>query len=114
MTRTLIPLLVFALISALAVAAPASKASAAPAAPAPAVPAAESKEETVEQALCRLIEGAAKSKGLPVAFLTRLGAGIVPNRQTAIQHGDVLHVVIKHEDRDAVEAAIAAGPEDHR
>ncbi|HEX8417647.1 MAG TPA: lytic transglycosylase domain-containing protein, partial [Methylobacterium sp.] len=28
--------------------------------------------ETVEQALCRLIEGSAKARGLPVPFLTRL------------------------------------------
>ncbi|BAQ44289.1 MULTISPECIES: lytic transglycosylase domain-containing protein [Methylobacterium] len=47
---------------------------AAPVRPAPASQAKDSggKEETVEQALCRLIEGAAQSKGLPVAFLTRL------------------------------------------
>ncbi|AWN51670.1 lytic transglycosylase domain-containing protein [Methylobacterium sp. 17Sr1-1] len=63
MTRIALLLLALAL---------ASPALAAPAAPAPAAAAAESKEETVEQALCRLIEGAAKSKGLPVAFLTRL------------------------------------------
>lgn len=33
---------------------------------------AEGATETVEQALCRLIEGSAKARGLPVAFLTRL------------------------------------------
>jgi hypothetical protein len=32
----------------------------------------ESSTETVEQALCRLIEGSAKARGLPVPFLTRL------------------------------------------
>ncbi|KMO38562.1 lytic transglycosylase domain-containing protein [Methylobacterium aquaticum] len=68
MTRPL--LLILALASpALAALGLASPAAAAPAAPVPAV---ESKEETIEQALCRLIEGAAQSKGLPVAFLTRL------------------------------------------
>lgn len=34
--------------------------------------AAEGATETVEQALCRLIEGSAKARGLPVPFLTRL------------------------------------------
>ena len=41
-------------------------------APKPAVAAAEGATESVEQALCRLIEGAAKARGLPVPFLTRL------------------------------------------
>jgi len=38
----------------------------------PARAAAEGATETVEQALCRLIEGSAKARGLPVPFLTRL------------------------------------------
>ena len=41
------------------------------AAPAGAVPS-EGATETVEQALCRLIDGSAKARGLPVPFLTRL------------------------------------------
>ncbi|MCJ2034692.1 lytic transglycosylase domain-containing protein [Methylobacterium sp. J-068] len=41
-------------------------------APMPARAAAEAATETVEQALCRLIEGSAKARGLPVPFLTRL------------------------------------------
>ncbi|KMO13742.1 lytic transglycosylase domain-containing protein [Methylobacterium platani] len=70
MTRAL---LAFSLVLVLAGQALSGPALAAPSAPAPAAPVAEGgKEETVEQALCRLIEGAAKSKGLPVAFLTRL------------------------------------------
>lgn len=40
--------------------------------PCPALAAAEGATETVEQALCRLIEGSAKARGLPVPFLTRL------------------------------------------
>lgn len=40
--------------------------------PGRAVAAAEGATETVEQALCRLIEGSAKARGLPVPFLTRL------------------------------------------
>ncbi|MGU3359728.1 lytic transglycosylase domain-containing protein [Methylobacterium sp. M6A4_1b] len=38
----------------------------------PADAAGEGATETVEQALCRLIEGSAKARGLPVPFLTRL------------------------------------------
>ena len=51
-----------ALLGALLLAAPAA-AAAAPS---------EGATETVEQALCRLIEGSAKARGLPVPFLTRL------------------------------------------
>ncbi|GJE05879.1 MULTISPECIES: lytic transglycosylase domain-containing protein [Methylobacterium] len=40
--------------------------------PAPARAAPSESGETVEQALCRLIEGAARSHALPVPFLTRL------------------------------------------
>jgi trk system potassium uptake protein TrkA len=52
--------------------------------------------------------------GARVAFLSRLGDGMLPTPQIAIQDGDVLHVVVNHDDREEVEAAIAAGPEVHR
>jgi trk system potassium uptake protein TrkA len=57
---------------------------------------------------------ALQQAGGRVAFLTRLGEGMVPTRDTALQDGDVLHVVLTHDEREAVEAAIAAGPEEHR
>jgi hypothetical protein len=49
----------------------AALAAAGPALPARAAPS-EGATETVEQALCRLIDESAKSRDLPVAFLTRL------------------------------------------
>jgi trk system potassium uptake protein TrkA len=51
--------------------------------------------------------------GARVAFLTRLGEGMLPTSETAIQDGDTLHVVVPHDEREKVEAAIAAGPEVH-
>ena len=42
------------------------------ASPGPARAAASPESETVEQALCRLIEGSARAQNLPVPFLTRL------------------------------------------
>ena len=57
---------------------------------------------------------ALQQAGGRVAFLTRLGEGMVPTTDTALQDGDVLHVVLTHDEREAVEAAIAAGPEEHR
>jgi hypothetical protein len=65
--RTLVPCLATCL-ALLLLAAPARPAPAAPAAATPTAGA----TETVEQALCRLIEGAAQGQSLPVAFLTRL------------------------------------------
>ena len=47
------------------------------------------------------IEAAAGGR---VAFLTRLGEGLLPVDDTVLQDGDVVHVVMRDEDVDAVEA----------
>ena len=57
---TVQPLRLGALLLALACASPASAAPS------------EGATETVEQALCRLIDESAKARGLPIPFLTRL------------------------------------------
>jgi trk system potassium uptake protein TrkA len=51
-----------------------------------------------------------ESTGANVAFLTRLGQGRMPAAITALQDGDLLHLVMAEEGSGAVEAAIAAGP----
>ncbi len=58
---------------------------------------------------CRLtdLERAARVR---VALLTRLGEGVVPHAQTVLQEGDLVHVVMAEEQRDAVARAFAAGP----
>ena len=58
---------------------------------------------------CRLtdLEQAARVR---VALLTRLGEGVVPHAQTVLQEGDLVHVVMAEEQRDAVARAFAAGP----
>ncbi|WP_026257194.1 potassium channel family protein [Actinopolymorpha alba] len=47
-----------------------------------------------------------------IAFLTRLGEGILPDRGTVIQDGDLVHVIIREGTVDKVEAAFAHGPEE--
>jgi trk system potassium uptake protein TrkA len=54
-----------------------------------------------------------EATGVRVAFLTRLGEGILPNAETVLQEGDLVHVVIREEDLAAAEAVFDAGPEEH-
>jgi trk system potassium uptake protein TrkA len=51
--------------------------------------------------------------GARVAFLTRLGAGMIPTRETVIQDGDMVNLFLLEEQEDAVTAALAAGPQEH-
>jgi trk system potassium uptake protein TrkA len=53
-----------------------------------------------------------ESTGANVAFLTRLGQGRMPSEITAMQDGDLVHLVIPEAGAADVEAALAAGPED--
>jgi trk system potassium uptake protein TrkA len=48
--------------------------------------------------------------GARVALLTRFGEGVLPHRGTVVQDGDLLHVTMTWDDREAVEKAFAAGP----
>ena len=50
--------------------------------------------------------------GVRVAFLTRLGEGMLPGPQTVVQEGDLVHVVMRAEDRPRVTDVFAAGPGD--
>ncbi|MER5495370.1 potassium channel family protein [Streptomyces sp. LE64] len=50
--------------------------------------------------------------GVRVAFLTRLGEAILPTSRTVLQEGDLVHVVMRPEDVDTVEASFAQGPEE--
>ena len=52
-----------------------------------------------------------ESTGARVAFLTRLGIGMLPETDTVLQDGDLLHLVMAEADAVMVEAALSAGPE---
>jgi trk system potassium uptake protein TrkA len=51
-----------------------------------------------------------EQSGARVALLTRLGNGILPERGTMVQDGDLLHVTMLWEQREHVERVLAAGP----
>jgi trk system potassium uptake protein TrkA len=47
-----------------------------------------------------------------VAFLTRRGAGMIPDRRTIIQEGDLLNLFLRETQFDDVHVAIKSGPEE--
>ncbi|MFD9126311.1 potassium channel family protein [Kitasatospora sp. NPDC059571] len=53
-----------------------------------------------------------EAAGVRVAFVTRLGEGVLPSAQMVIQEGDLVHVTLRRSDLDAVEAAFAKAPEE--
>lgn len=50
--------------------------------------------------------------GVRVAFLTRLGEAVLPSSQTVLQEGDLVHVMMRTDDVEKVEASFAEGPEE--
>jgi len=57
------------------------------------------------------IEAIERAAGARVAFLTRLGEGLLPADDTVLQDGDLVHVIMRDQDADAVEAAFRVRPE---
>ncbi len=51
--------------------------------------------------------------GARVAFLTRLGAGLIPTRNSIIQSGDLLNLFMLEENSAEVHDTLAAGPMEH-
>ena len=49
--------------------------------------------------------------GVRVAFITRLGEAILPDSQTVLQEGDLVHVMMRTDEVAQVEAVFAKGPE---
>ncbi|MBV2154018.1 TrkA family potassium uptake protein [Kitasatospora sp. SUK 42] len=62
----------------------------------------------VGQRVSRLEE----ASGARVAFVTRLGEGVLPSPQMVVQEGDLVHVMLRRVDLTAVEAAFAQGPKE--
>ncbi len=48
-----------------------------------------------------------------IAFVTRLGEGLIPTRETVIQEGDLVHAVMLESDAQRVASAFAVPPEEH-
>jgi trk system potassium uptake protein TrkA len=49
-----------------------------------------------------------------VAFITRLGEGIIPDEHTVLQEGDVVHVLVRDQDLDETAKSLSTPPGDHR
>ncbi|MGN6333687.1 MAG: potassium channel family protein [Motilibacteraceae bacterium] len=52
-----------------------------------------------------------EESGARVAFLTRFGEGILPDEQTVLQDGDLVHMVLRELEVEHVEAVLSRGPE---
>ncbi|MGO4757773.1 TrkA C-terminal domain-containing protein, partial [Streptomyces sp. 2MCAF27] len=50
--------------------------------------------------------------GVRVAFLTRLGEAMLPTSETVLQEGDLVHVMMRTDEVEKVEAAFDEGPEE--
>jgi trk system potassium uptake protein TrkA len=51
--------------------------------------------------------------GARVAFITRLGEGLIPDSHTVLQEGDLLHVTVRDAEIGKVENIFNRSPEDH-
>jgi trk system potassium uptake protein TrkA len=52
-----------------------------------------------------------KAASLRVAFLTRLGEGLIPDDGTVLQDGDLIHVLMRDDEIKSVEAILGRSPE---
>ncbi len=50
--------------------------------------------------------------GARVAFMTRLGSGLIPSRDTVVQEGDLLNLFMLEDDTAHVAERLSAGPEE--
>lgn len=53
-----------------------------------------------------------KSTRARVAFITRLGEGMIPNENSVLQEGDLIHVMVSNSDLANVEMSLAKSPEE--
>jgi trk system potassium uptake protein TrkA len=53
-----------------------------------------------------------QATGGRIAWIDRLGEGIVPERDTVLQEGDLMHLVLREENAERAYAAYDTGPED--
>jgi len=53
-----------------------------------------------------------EQSGSRIAWIDRLGEGMLPKRDTVIQEGDLLHLVMREENADRVRAVLERGPEE--
>jgi trk system potassium uptake protein TrkA len=54
------------------------------------------------------------AEGTRVAFITRYGEAVLPTRETALQDGDQLHMIVIRDDISRVADLLAASPEEQK
>ncbi len=52
-----------------------------------------------------------ESTSTRVAFLTRLGEGLIPDVHTVLQEGDLIHLMVRNEEIEATETTLAQPPQ---
>lgn len=60
----------------------------------------------------RKVSALESAAGVRVAYITRLGSGIIATADTVVQEGDLLSVFMRAEDAEAAHEVLAAGPEE--
>lgn len=58
----------------------------------------------------RRLDALEQASGARIAYLTRLGDGLVPGADTVYQEGDLLHVVMRDDDVPRVERVLSVAP----
>jgi len=48
-----------------------------------------------------------------LAFITRLGEGLIPDENTVLQEGDLIHVMVTEKDLPEVDSILSKTPEEH-
>lgn len=61
----------------------------------------------------RLVHALQDATDARIAFLTRLGVALLPTRQTVLQDGDIIHVLLRRDDEARVQETFRTAPEVH-
>jgi len=58
------------------------------------------------------VQELAEASGSRIALVTRMGKGLIPDRDTVLQDGDIIHAIFAVADRAQVEGAFAEAPKE--
>ena len=61
----------------------------------------------------RLVHDLQDTTGARIAFLTRFGQGLLPTRETVLQDGDIVHVLLMRVDEERIQEMFRTAPEVH-
>jgi trk system potassium uptake protein TrkA len=61
----------------------------------------------------RLVHDLQDATGARIAFLTRFGEALLPTRETVLQDGDIVHVLLMREDETRIQEFFRKAPEVH-